>query len=63
MDTTEGRKPPGTDLINRYLYRLNRVMNGGPDLTIAWADVISLRKPAPSLFHPRWVWRVMRGPG
>lgn len=59
-ETTEGKKPLGTDLINRYLLRLNRAGKVDVDLNRAFADVINLTKPAASLFHPKWVWRVIR---
>lgn len=62
FDTTEGNKRPGTDLINRYLYRFNRAMNQDLDLLDAWVDVINLTKPATSLFHPKLAWRLLRKP-
>lgn len=63
FDTTEGRKPPGTDLINRYVYRFNRAMNRNPNMTLAFGEVLNLSKPASSLFHPRWLWQVLRVSG
>lgn len=50
--TTEGQEPPRTDLVNGYLSRLNRVMNGNGKLARAWMDVVNLTRPPRSLFAP-----------
>jgi 2-polyprenyl-6-methoxyphenol hydroxylase-like FAD-dependent oxidoreductase len=59
--TTEGKKPPRTDLVNRYVSRFNRAMNGDARMARAWIDVVNLTRPARSLFAPRLAWRAIRG--
>ena len=58
-DTT-GPKPPGTDLVNRYLARLNRKAHADEDLAEAFARVVSMEKRPTSLFRPGVAWRVLR---
>lgn len=57
---TTGEKPPGTDLINRYLTRLHRATHHDDVVCRAFLRVANLLEPLSSLFHPRIVWRVLR---
>jgi 2-polyprenyl-6-methoxyphenol hydroxylase-like FAD-dependent oxidoreductase len=57
---TRGRKPPGTDLINRYVHRLHRTAHTDGRLTDAFARVASMERRPTSLFHPQVAWRVLR---
>jgi 2-polyprenyl-6-methoxyphenol hydroxylase-like FAD-dependent oxidoreductase len=57
---TTGEKPPGTDLINRYLTRLHRATHHDDVVCRAFLRVANLLEPPSSLFHPRIVWRVLR---
>jgi 2-polyprenyl-6-methoxyphenol hydroxylase-like FAD-dependent oxidoreductase len=59
--TTEGKKAPGTDLINAYMTRLMKVSNDDPVVCLALLKAMNLLVPSTSLFHPRIMWRVMRG--
>jgi hypothetical protein len=61
--TTTGPKPPGTDFINRYIARLNRVTHHDEVVGAAFLRVMNLLAPPASLFHPRILWRVLRGRG
>jgi hypothetical protein len=61
---TEGKKAPGTDLINAYIARVHHASHNDPVVCAAFLDVMNLIKPPTSLFHPRIAWRVfMSGRG
>lgn len=57
---TEGPKPPGTDLINRYTAHLNRMMVEDTVVYAQFLRVMNLLAPPTSLFHPRLLWRALR---
>ena len=57
---TTGRKPFATDVINRYVHRLQVGMNDDVDLGLAFFAVQMLEKSATSLFRPSVIWRVAR---
>ncbi len=59
--TTTGPKPPGTDFINRYVAKVNRVSQHDAVVSAAFLQVMNLLAPPPSLFKPRVLWRVLRG--
>jgi 2-polyprenyl-6-methoxyphenol hydroxylase-like FAD-dependent oxidoreductase len=59
---TQGRKPIGTALTNRYLARLERGMHHDEEIVRAFGKVINLERPSSSLLHPRIVRRVLRAP-
>jgi 2-polyprenyl-6-methoxyphenol hydroxylase-like FAD-dependent oxidoreductase len=59
--TTSGPKPPGTDFINRYVAKVNRVSQHDAVVSAAFLQVMNLLAPPPSLFKPRVLWRVLRG--
>jgi 2-polyprenyl-6-methoxyphenol hydroxylase-like FAD-dependent oxidoreductase len=56
----EGVKPPGTDVINRYVDRVQRAVLRDATVHLAFLDVMNLTKAPTSLFHPRVLWRVLR---
>lgn len=60
---TEGRKPFGTDLGNRYLARLQRGMHHDEELVRAFGRVINLEKSSASLLTPSILLRTLRVPG
>ena len=60
---TEGPKPPGTALFNRYLARLVRGAHTDGALTDAFHRVVMMERPPSTLFHPRVVWHVLRPAG
>jgi 2-polyprenyl-6-methoxyphenol hydroxylase-like FAD-dependent oxidoreductase len=60
FEQTEGPKPFGTDLLNRYADRLVRRSHDDGELTKAFLRVFRLERPATSLLHPRILWRVLR---
>lgn len=57
---TEGRKAPGTDLINAYVAHVHRASHDDEEVCRAFLYVMNLIKPPTSLFHPRILWRVLR---
>jgi 2-polyprenyl-6-methoxyphenol hydroxylase-like FAD-dependent oxidoreductase len=57
---TAGPKPPGVDLINKYVSRVQRATLRDEVVCGAFLKVMSLLQPPTSLFHPRIFWRVMR---
>ena len=57
---TTGPKPPGTDLLNRYLARLTRKAHTDGVLADAFARVITMERRPISLFRPRVLWRVLK---
>ncbi|MFB6154817.1 MAG: NAD(P)/FAD-dependent oxidoreductase [Haloferacaceae archaeon] len=56
---TEGPKPRGTDLFDRYLSRLIRRAHDDPHLSDALARVLRLERPPTALLSPGVVWRVL----
>lgn len=60
---TEGQKPAGVDFINRYVNRVHRASHHDPVVYTAFLQVMNLMAPPTSLFHPRILWRVLRGGG
>ncbi len=61
--TTSGPKPPGTDLINRYVAKVHQATLHDEVVGEAFLKVMNLMAPPPSLFQPRIVWRVLRARG
>jgi hypothetical protein len=59
--TTQGKKAPGAGLINAYMTRVMKVSNHDPVVCLALMKGMNLLVPLASLFHPRIVWRVLRG--
>jgi 2-polyprenyl-6-methoxyphenol hydroxylase-like FAD-dependent oxidoreductase len=57
---TQGRRPIGTALANRYLARLERGMHHDEEIVRAFGRVINLERPSSSLLHPRIARRVFR---
>ena len=57
---TTGPKPPGTDLINRYVTKVHQATLHDEVVGMAFLRVMNLMAPPQSLFHPRILWRVLR---
>jgi len=57
---TNGPKPFGTDLFNKYVSRLIRRAQSDGALTEAFFRVFRLEQPVTSLLRPRVAWRVLR---
>jgi hypothetical protein len=57
---TTGPKPPGTDLINRYLSRLMRKARSDEELSEAFTRVVIMERRPTSLFRPGVMWRVLK---
>jgi 2-polyprenyl-6-methoxyphenol hydroxylase-like FAD-dependent oxidoreductase len=55
----EGRRPPGSWLVNRYLERVHKAASQDPVVCRKFFDVLNLLAPPPSLMSPRVVWRVL----
>jgi 2-polyprenyl-6-methoxyphenol hydroxylase-like FAD-dependent oxidoreductase len=60
FEQTDGPKPFGTDLLNKYADRLVTKAHDDGELTEAFLRVFRLERPATSLLHPRILWRVLR---
>lgn len=60
FDETDGPKPTGTDLLNRYLSRLTRKAHYDSALADAYAKVVSLERRPTSLLRPWVAWRVLK---
>jgi 2-polyprenyl-6-methoxyphenol hydroxylase-like FAD-dependent oxidoreductase len=58
---TSGPKPPGVNFINRYVAKVHQATLHDEVVGLAFLQVMNLMAPPPSLFHPRIVWRVLRG--
>jgi len=54
---TSGPKPPGTDLVNRYLSRLTRAAHTDWELREPMLEVFFLERPPRILFRPGVAWR------
>lgn len=60
--TTEGDKPSLlARLTQKYMNQVLRMMPSDADLTLAFIEVMNLRQRPASLFHPKIVWKVVRG--
>jgi 2-polyprenyl-6-methoxyphenol hydroxylase-like FAD-dependent oxidoreductase len=57
----KGTKPAGTDVVNWYLERVHRAASTDRVVCRAFFDVANLLAPAPTLFRPRVVGRVIKG--
>jgi 2-polyprenyl-6-methoxyphenol hydroxylase-like FAD-dependent oxidoreductase len=57
---TDGNKPRGTDLLNRYVTRLYRKARADGTLADAFARVATLERSPTSLIRPAVAWRVLR---
>lgn len=57
---TNGPKPAGVDLINKYVARVHRATLRDEVVCHAFLKVMNLMEPPTSLFHPRIVWRVIK---
>ena len=57
---TTGPKPPGTDLVNRYVRRVVIAAQHDTEVARALWDVMGLLAPPPSLMRPRTAVRVLR---
>jgi len=56
----EGSKPPGADVVNRYINRLYRKAHTDGELSDAFNQVVVMRQPPTSLFRPKVAWRTLR---
>ena len=56
----EGKKAPGTDLVNWYVGHVHNATHRDPAVTRAFIQVLMLLKAPSSLFHPRVVLQVLR---
>ncbi len=57
---TEGTRPPGTDLVNRYLARMVRRAHSDDHLADTFLDAMLMTAPPTTLFRPTTVWRTLR---
>ncbi|HSJ58834.1 MAG TPA: monooxygenase [Anaerolineae bacterium] len=57
----EGRRTPLVRFFNRYLDKLHVAAHHDAGVSIAFLKVINMLAPAPSILHPRIVWRVVKG--
>ena len=57
---TTGKKPPGTDLVNRFMERVNVAAQHDDEVVVRVNEVIALLRRPESLLAPRFVARVLR---
>jgi 2-polyprenyl-6-methoxyphenol hydroxylase-like FAD-dependent oxidoreductase len=57
----EGRRPPGFDIVSRYMARAHRVAGTDPVVLKRFFEVASLLAPPPAMMAPAIAWRVLRG--
>ena len=57
---TRGAKPPGTDLVNRYMERVLLATSRDERVNLAFLRVQQLLAPPTTLFHPALMARVLR---
>jgi 2-polyprenyl-6-methoxyphenol hydroxylase-like FAD-dependent oxidoreductase len=57
---TIGPKPPGTNIVNKYVTKVHRATLTDEIVCEAFLNVMSLLRSPSSLFHPRIFWRVIR---
>ncbi|MBD1916178.1 MULTISPECIES: FAD-binding monooxygenase [Cyanophyceae] len=57
---TQGKKSPGTTLINAYITCVNRASHRDPLIGAAFLKVMNMMAPPTSLFQPQILWRVLR---
>lgn len=57
---TTGKRPPGINLINKYVAKVHKASLSDEVVCKAFLYVMGLLKPPTSLFHPRIFWRVMK---
>ena len=60
---TEGKKAPGTDLLNAYVARVHRATHHDPVVLAEFLKVMNLMLPPTSLMRPAILWRVLRSRG
>lgn len=58
--STQGKKPVGTDLLNRYVTKVHRATLQDEGVCLALLKVMNLMAPPSSLFHPRILWQVLK---
>ena len=56
---TEGRRPFGTALLNRYVARVHRSTAVDPEVLLSFYRVVHMLARPSSLFHPRIMARVL----
>jgi 2-polyprenyl-6-methoxyphenol hydroxylase-like FAD-dependent oxidoreductase len=56
----EGKKAPGTDLLNAYFLRVQRATHHDPVVYRAFGRVMHLLEEPTTLFSPSLMWRVLR---
>lgn len=61
MPEAEGPRHPIVAVINRYMSHLHRAAHHDPVLARRCMDVANLMAPPSAVFHPRILWRVVRG--
>ncbi|MEJ2709244.1 MAG: hypothetical protein P8074_16660 [Anaerolineales bacterium] len=57
----EGERTPLLRFLNWYIQKLHVAAHHDDQVSIAFLKVINMLAPAPSVMHPRIVWRVLKG--
>jgi 2-polyprenyl-6-methoxyphenol hydroxylase-like FAD-dependent oxidoreductase len=57
----EGPRTPMVRFLNWYIGKLHIAAHNDAQVSIAFLKVINMLAPAPSMMHPRIVWRVIKG--
>jgi 2-polyprenyl-6-methoxyphenol hydroxylase-like FAD-dependent oxidoreductase len=54
-----GRASFSTNLVNRYFHRVHELGSCDPEVHRRFLQVMTMIKPASTIFHPRVIWRVL----
>jgi 2-polyprenyl-6-methoxyphenol hydroxylase-like FAD-dependent oxidoreductase len=57
----EGPRTPMVRFLNWYISKLQIAAHNDAQVSIAFLKVINMLAPAPSMMHPRIIWRVIKG--
>jgi 2-polyprenyl-6-methoxyphenol hydroxylase-like FAD-dependent oxidoreductase len=55
-----GKRPPGTDLVNRYVSQVHRATHTDPVVGLAFLEVMNLIEPPTRLMTPAVLWRILK---
>jgi 2-polyprenyl-6-methoxyphenol hydroxylase-like FAD-dependent oxidoreductase len=57
----EGRRPPGFNILTRYMERAHSAATRDPVVLRRFFEVVALLAPPPAMLAPRIAWRVLTG--
>jgi hypothetical protein len=57
----KGPRTPMVRFLNWYMEKMHKAAQHDAQVSIAFLKVINMLTPAPSILHPRIIWRVLKG--